>query len=999
MHSFDQSTSETVQVGTAQPADDVFVMPASVAQERYWLLDQMDPGNTSLNVPLALDLKGELDVAALRRTLDAIVARHEILRTTFLKRDGKVVQVIAPEEKAAFEIVDLGSVPNNSAEADRLKVEEAHLVFDLANGPLFIPKLLKLGPADHILMLTLHHIVCDGWSNGVLVNEIGQIYAAFSKGEPSPLEELPIQYGDFAAWQHEWLEGEDFEEQLAYWKDQLGNELPKLNLPTDYPRSKNRTSYGAIESLLLPQPLSRAIKALAQREDVTPYMVVLAAFNVLLHRLTGQDQILVGSPTANRMSTETEGLVGPFANTLLLKSDLSGDPTFGALLQRVKDVSLGAFSNQTLPFEKLVENVKLASAQKGSQLFQVLFVLQTAFMQPTEANGVKITPIRSVSPGSIFELLMGVVERAEGARLQMEYNTELFKPETIGQMLDDLHAILRFGVLDKDRRLSELVFERSETKLSTPEVTKAKRETILEVVSTTKGNRDLSQGEFVGRNGNGVGSQVANRVAEDPVVTLKPAVNGNGKAESSPRSVRVSAPAAEKDRIEESLKEIWQEMLHVNSISIDDDFFEIGGHSLLGAQIFAEIGKRLGANLPLASLLTATTIRQLTPLVRQALQPVPTVQGKDEIEETLKQIWREMLNLSSVSIDDDFFELGGHSLLGAQIFSEIEKRLGVNLPLSALLTATTIRQLADMVREWRPKDVWTSLVPLNPKGNKPPIFLMHAAGGNVLFYKDLTERLGPDQPVYGMQAVGLSGHQSAYDRIEDMAKHYIKEIRGVQQSGPYCVGGSSVGGLIAYEVAQQLKKSGEKVALLVLFDTGAPGYGAVIRKHSRVVEALLNQAERIQQHVEALRMAESGKRWKYVVEKATKVKNQIRRTYKQKTRQIARGILTGLGRPLPETLVVTQNAIAAASRAYKPVEYNGDILLFRATKQQRGVKEDATLGWSKFAAGKLDIHVVKGGHGTIVVEPRVRFVVEALKDRLAERGQKIVGRETRQLSS
>jgi non-ribosomal peptide synthetase component F len=308
---------------------------------------------------------------------------------------------------------------------------------------------------------------------------------------------LPIQYGDFATWQQEWLAGEDFEEQLAYWRHQLGNELPSLEIPTDFPRNKNRTSFGAIESLLLPHPLSRAIKVMANREDVTPYMVFLSAFNVLLHRYSGQDQILVGSPTACRITSETEGLIGPFANTLLLKTDLSGDPSFKTLLQRVKEVSLGAFSNQTLPFERLVETVKLASARKGSQLFQVLFVLQTAFMQPTEANGLTITPIRSVSPGSIFEILMGVVERAEGARLQLEYNTNLFKVETIRQMLDDLHAILRFGVLDRDRKLSELVLELNKPVTPVVEVSGSTGNFSSGVTVPTNGRQERSPGAAV----------------------------------------------------------------------------------------------------------------------------------------------------------------------------------------------------------------------------------------------------------------------------------------------------------------------------------------------------------------------------------------------------------------------------------------------------------------------------------------------------------------------
>jgi thioesterase domain-containing protein len=255
---------------------------------------------------------------------------------------------------------------------------------------------------------------------------------------------------------------------------------------------------------------------------------------------------------------------------------------------------------------------------------------------------------------------------------------------------------------------------------------------------------------------------------------------------------------------------------------------------------------------------------------------------------------------------------------------------------------------------------------------------MHAAGGNVLFYKDLACRLGEDQPCYGMQAVGLDGHQSAYDRIEDMAAHYIKEIRGVQPKGPYYVGGSSLGGLIAYEAGMQLRKLGEEVKLIALIDTWAPGYPIRLPGTSKISLKFFAFTDRIQHHIDTLRILEPGRRWGYVEAKAIKVKNQIRRKYLQIKRRIARGVLMSLGRPLPDALVATQNAIQAASTAYRPVPYQGDAVLFRASKRSRVLCHDDTLGWSNFVKGRLDIHEVNGSHGSIVVEPRVRFVAATL---------------------
>lgn len=830
----------------AEPvSEDVFVMPTSVAQQRFWILDQLEPGSTSLNMPLALRLDGRLDVDVLEKALNEVVSRHEVLRTTFARENGKPVQVISAERKLRLEMVDISGHADIDAETRRLMVEEAHFRFDLSRGPLFIPKLIRVNAEEHVLLLTLHHIICDGWSNGVLVREIGEIYDAFVRQRPSPYPELPIQYADFAAWQSDWLNGDGCEEQLAYWKQQLGTEIPALEIPTDFPRNRNRASFGAIESLLLPQPLTRAIKTLSQRSEVTPYMVYLSALYILLHRYAGSDDIVIGSPTANRQQGETEGLIGAFANTLLLRTDLSGTPTFNELLFRVRDVSLGAFGNQALPFEKLIEKVRPSTnGRKGGQLFQVLFIFQTAFMQPMELKDLSITPIRSVSPGSIFELSLGVVERQEGTRLQLEYNTDLFTAETVSCMLADLRSILQSAMLDPGRRISDLL------SFTTP------------LRSARKGDTTYS---------------------DERSVVAKPIT---------------IAPKAH-EQIEESLTKIWREVLHVDSIKPSDDFFELGGHSLLAAQLFEEIGKRLGVNLPLATL----------------------------------------------------------------------------------FGASTIEQLAELIRNEKPKDVWTSLVPINTEGTKPPLFMMHAAGGNVLFYKELSERLGLDYPCYGLQAVGLSGHQSAYDRIEDMAAHYIGEIRGVQAKGPYHVGGSSIGGLIAFEVAQQLRKAGEEVKLLAMFDTAAPGYPIYIHRGSKLSLRFLQIKDRVHHHAETIAMLEPNRRGHYIKAKAIKAKNQVRRSYKQTIKAIKRGVLNGLGRPLPDSLAQTQNAISTAVKTYAASPYEGPVLLFRASKQHRGIQRDDTLGWSKFASD-LEVHEINGDHGSLVTEPRVRFAAAVMKDHI-----------------
>ena len=845
--------------------DDVYVLPASVAQQRFWLLDQLDPGNTSLNMPLALRLDGQLDVGALEQTLNEIVRRHEVLRTTFAREEGQPVQVVTTARSLRVDVVDLSELTKaqRDEEANRLVNEEAHVKFDLAQGSLFIAKLLRLEADQHILLLTLHHIICDGWSNGVLVREIGKIYDALSQGQLSPLSDLPFQYADFALWQQEWLNSESFADQLAYWKQQLGRVLPALDLPTDFARNGNRTSFGAIESLLLSQTLTRALKALSQREDVTPFMTFLAAFKILLHCYSGKDNILLGSPAANRIQSETEELIGAFANTLLLKTDLSGNPSFRETLRRVKDVSLGAFGNQSLPFEKLVEEIKPAESRQSRQLFQVLFIFQTAFMQPVELSDLTITPMRSVSPGSVFDLSLGVVERNEGTRLQLEYNTDLFKAETVKRMLGHLQQILQLFATDIQQEISEIRL-------------------------LIQNDRDL-----IASSGTNSNSSAEKNNLREFVETITPAV--------PPRSPDTNTIVDEQSN---------------------------------------------GRN--------------------------------GDIERILKEIWQEVLHLETVSIHDDFFEIGGHSLLAANLFDQIARRLQVNLPLATLFNSSTIDQLAKIIRDEQPKEEWSSLVPINTNGTKPPLFLIHAAGGNVLFYKDLANRLGPDQPCYGLQASGLDGRRNVHNRIEDMAAHYINEIMSVQPKGPYHVGGSSFGGLVAYELASQLCERGERVALVALFDTYAPGYPQPLPNRSALKIKASRLADTIEHHFDTLRILKPGERWSYVVAKNRKARNLLRRAMRNVKKRMARGVLRGLGRPLPEALLETQNAIVIASRSYSPRSYQGVVTLFRATKQERGFYRDDTLGWREIAKGGLTVHEVPGTHGSIVVEPRVSLVVEKL---------------------
>ncbi|HEX5752319.1 MAG TPA: amino acid adenylation domain-containing protein, partial [Archangium sp.] len=433
-------------------------LPLSFAQQRLWFLDQLQPGSSFYNVPTAVKLEGALDVAALESSLSALVQRHESLRTTFHSEQGQAVQVIAPNGALPLQVVDLRSLPSAEREAEvrKLTTQDALRPFDLGRGPLLRALLLRLDEHQHVLMLTLHHIISDGWSMGVLVRELAAFYQAFSQGRPSPLPELPVQYADYSAWQRGWLQGEVLDKQLGWWRQQLADAPRALELPTDKPRPPVQTYRGATRRIQLPPPVSLAVKSLAQREGATPFMVLLAAFQLLLSRYSGQDDISVGSPIAGRNRGEVEGLIGFFVNTLVLRSRLSPQQSFRELLARVKETTLGAYAHQEVPFEKLVEELQPERDQSRSPLFQVMFTVQNAPMPELATQGLKLSPLTLEGDTAKFDLTLGFLETDQGFVGEMEYNTDLYEASTVQRMLEQLQVLIEGIVNAPDRKLREL---------------------------------------------------------------------------------------------------------------------------------------------------------------------------------------------------------------------------------------------------------------------------------------------------------------------------------------------------------------------------------------------------------------------------------------------------------------------------------------------------------------------------------------------------------------
>ncbi len=433
-------------------------IPLSFAQRRLWFLHQWEPDNPAYNVPAAWRMVGSLNATALCAALNEIVHRHQVLQMTYVTVDEDPVQVPHPELFLTLAEVDLGALPAQQRErqVQRLAVEEINRPFDLAHDLPIRTTLLHLDETEHVLLLTIHHIATDGWSMAIFIQELALLYQAFCSGQPSPLPELPIQYADFAYWQRHWLQGTVLERQMAYWKEMLAGAPEALDLPTDRPRPPVRTYKGAIHPFSLSLSLTHALRSLARQEEATLFMTLLAAFQVLLFRHTGQSDIVVGTPIANRNRPEIENLIGFFINTLAMRSDLAGNPTFKALLAQVQEMALEAYAHQDLPFEKLVDELQPGRDLSRSPIFQVMFVLQNIPMEALDLPGLTLSTVNVAHKTAKFDLALSMEDSDRGLGGAFEYNTDLFDAATIARLADHFQTLLEGIVAHPGQRLLDL---------------------------------------------------------------------------------------------------------------------------------------------------------------------------------------------------------------------------------------------------------------------------------------------------------------------------------------------------------------------------------------------------------------------------------------------------------------------------------------------------------------------------------------------------------------
>jgi amino acid adenylation domain-containing protein len=543
----DFETSPT-RVSREQP------LPLSFSQQRLWFLDQLNPGNSAYNLAHAMKIDGALDLSALRQSLDAIVARHEILRTRFVEIDGTAFQKIDLPEAIDWRYVDLSHLPveEREQEANALLETQSRRPFHLATGPLFRALVMQSAADEFMLLLTMHHILSDGWSAHILMRELSACYEAFADRRKPSLNELRIQYADYAVWQRDSATNK-LDSQLAYWKQQLADAPPVLNLPTDHPRTNAQTDRGGKVTVHLPRQLSDNIRKFAREHRATLFMALLAVFDCMLATYCGSDDIVLGSPVAGRDGLDTELLVGFFVNTLALRTKVSADLTVRELIERVRQTALTAFANQDVPFEMLVSLVQRERSLDHNPIFQVMFVLQDKAQPLPQIPGARVQRIDLNNETSKFDLSLEAVDSDE-IEISISYNAGLFESESARLMLGDFQRLLEAAIANADARLSQLPKLKWIPKHRHPEST-------------------------------------------------------------APASESATAYVPPNSPIEETLASIWKDVLKIDRVGVDDNFFSLGGHSLMAAQVISRIRAAFDFEMPLRQLFETPTVRRLAHVI------------------------------------------------------------------------------------------------------------------------------------------------------------------------------------------------------------------------------------------------------------------------------------------------------------------------------------------------------------------------------------------------
>jgi thioesterase domain-containing protein len=967
---------------------------ASFAQRRMWFIERLAPGSATHNQSVVFRLMGPLRLPPLEASLTEIVRRHEALRTSLRWLGDDLIQEIHPP--GAFDVALDDLRPLDAARrAERLERktrQEASRPFDIDRPPLLRARLFRLAEDEHHLVMTMHHLAFDGWSFVVFTRELCALYAAHVAGTSSPLPELRVQYADYAAWQRARLRGPTLQRLSDYWTRQMRGALPVLRMPSDRPRLSREHRRGECHTFTLPLASTRALKSLAEGEGATLYMVLLAAFQLLLHRYTGEDDVIVGSPVANRQHVEVDRMIGLFVNTLALRTRIDVNWTFRELLARVRKTVLDAYEHQDLPFEMLIDAVGAASRTEMSPLFQVMLAFQN-LPPPT-----RVLPELSVEAWNIgngtskLDLTLFLWDAPEGIGGLLEFDAELFDAATAAQWLRHFQVLLDGIGRDPDRRIAILPLMDDEERrrllaigndtdrrvcvLSdaldpVPLGVAGEAHVSLHPTGDIVRRRSDGELEFLGRRDDQIvvdGFRVQPAEVE-AVLACCPgvrhaAVTADGSSTKAKRLIALVVPAPTNHPADETVRAMRDFVRkRLPTYLVPSDFILVDS-----------IPRDSNGNADRVSLrVMAENIPERTDA---------TVMPRDDRERTIVEAFTNVLGRQGVGVDDDFFDFGGSSLLALRLVAMLERTFAVNLPLVSLYDNPTAAQLALLLAQ--PAAPRAAAIPHGELGSMlvevkrgraaVPLFLVpggHGGMAEMTLYAKVLRHVGREQAVYGLLARGLDGVESPHASVAEMARDYVAEVRRIQPQGPYALAGECVGGLIAFEMAQRLLGERQEVALLLLLDTWCPTLPGVL--HYRYIEqtATLFAARRA---IARRGVAEVGRvlqdhvrdRPPFAPVQSLRYAVNVARTLARVARPWVTAV-NAVGKPAAGAERIEAAGANYVRRAmrYRPRVYPGRItLMVSASNDRLGLAKP----WQALAGGGLVVRPVPGDHDSYLRE-------------------------------
>ncbi len=901
----------------------VLAFPASIAQQMFWYLELLQGTVTAFNVPLRFLLTGPLDISLFERALNSVVERHESLRTCFGEENGELLQIVSPEIVVRIPVLDISHFPADhlNEEADRLGSIEAHRLFDLSKAPLLRAEILRLGPEHHVFHFTVHHALFDGMSITIFTAELAEFYQAFFENRAPKVEPLTIQYGDYSVWEKEFLASQKVKGQLEYWKKQLKG-MKELALPTDFPRPALKSWKGDITSILLPKELSEKLQTIAASKGCTLFHVHLAAFMMLLRRYSGDLDVAVGAPVAGRSGGDLEPLIGVFINTLILRSDLSGNPTFFNYLSQVREMSLESLENQELPFELLVHELRPARDPSRNPLFQINFNHHRSFTTTGHFGGVALTTIPSRSPGATFDLHLFLVERDEGWRASLDFSTDLFTRESANRMLGHLKTLMGDIAAHPDKHIEEFeILPISNTKFylldsQLQQVADGIPGELCLASDDQEKSAGASDGHLIKHPelGNLVRTGDICRVASDGMIQfISRKGHGAHRSENKPEPKQnppsthaIEPPGSTEAR----LTGIWQDLLEISDIGRDDDFFALGGHSLMTLRMFSRIHREFGVTLPLATLLNHPTIASLASQINPPeATPLPIVVTEH-----------------------------------AQ-------------PVANFLTENT-------------SPAKSNIITLKEGIGETPLFCIHGGDGGVIFYRGLAVLMPQSLPFHAIESLELSDSgKIEMTSIEETASNYLRSILSLQSKGPFRLAGYSFGGVVAHEIACQLTQLGHRVEFLGLFDTHNPA--APQRSYSI--------AERLGVFWKQHHHLPLGKRLSFLCARTIdgiQTNRRIRAELKSARSSAPASAYSDMRR------IQVREENWRAMQAYRPRPFAGRITLFKTSHLNDKFEIPDDYGWTCVASSGLNIVPVEGKHLALFSSDNINTLAKTLTDSL-----------------